>query len=190
MITTSFFDPSAKTGKQHDYKAIVVGTLMPDGIYYVRHAFIRRASTGTILEKAYDLDREFPGLYFGFEENGFQSLYEDLLNFKAQEKGYHLNIVKVTSTANKEVRIESLSGFIERGLIRFRKGYSDMNLLIEQLMDFPHGSHDDGPDALKYAFDLAKNKAIKAAYSSTRKHEPARNSRRYSSSLSHYRRRR
>ena len=169
MITTAFFDPAARTGKQHDYKAIIVGTLMPSGIYYVRYAFIRRASTDTVLEKAYEVDAEFPGILFGFEANGFQLLYEDLLNFKAKEKGYHLNIIKVTSTGNKEARIESLAGYIERGLIRFRKGYSDIDLLIEQLLDFPHGAHDDGPDALQHAFNLARNHAVRAAYSSTRK---------------------
>lgn len=172
MITTAFFDPSARSGKQHDYKAIVVGSLL-NSVYYVRYAYIRRVSVQDVLEQLYRIHAEFPGVLIGREENGFQVLYKDLLDYKARDKGYPLPTYGMTSTGNKEARIESLSGFVESGHIRFQKdahGYtSDIGLLVEQMLDFPNGKHDDGPDALKYAFDMAMNKAVTAAYGSRRK---------------------
>lgn len=172
MITTAFFDPSARSGKQHDFKAIVVGSLV-NAIYYVRYAFIRRCTVQTVLEQLYLIDTRFPGVLIGFEENGFQVLYKDLLDYKAREKGYPIRVHGMTSTGNKEARIEGLSGFVENGAILFqkeKKGYtSDIGILVEQMLDFPNGAHDDGPDALKYAFDLARDKARKAAYASKRK---------------------
>jgi len=172
LITTAFFDPSARSGKRHDFKALVVGSLI-NAIYYVRYAFIRKCTTQAVLEQLYVIERKFPGVLIGFEENGFQVLYKDLLAYKAKEKGYAIRINGMTSTANKEARIEGLSGFVENGSIVFQKdenGYtSDIGLLVEQMLDFPSGKHDDGPDALKYAFDLARDKARKAAYASSRK---------------------
>jgi predicted phage terminase large subunit-like protein len=177
LITTSFYDPAARDGKQHDYKAIVLGSLLPNGIYYVRYAYIRKTSVDQVLEKAYALDAEYDDLYFGFETNGFQVLYETLLQYKAKEKGYSLNIYKETSVSNKGSRIESLSGLIENGIIRFKKKnlteyYSDITLLAEQLLEFPNGEHDDGPDALYYAYKMAKNKAMRAAYGSSKNKPP------------------
>jgi len=183
MITTSFYDPSARESKRHDYKAIVLGSLLPSGIYYVRYAFIRHATTDTVLEKAYDLDQEYADLLFGFEDNGFQVLYEKLFEYKRQEKGYALTIQRMTSTGNKNARIEGMSGLIERGILRFRqeggRWYSDIGLLLEQLLAFPHGDHDDGPDALYYAFQMAKGKAMRPAYGTARKQEAPRRSDRH-----------
>jgi hypothetical protein len=42
-------------------------------------------------------------------------------------------------------------------LIRFQKGHSDQDLLVEQLIYFPSTTvNDDGPDALEGAVDLAE----------------------------------
>jgi len=150
MITTAFYDPAAREGKQHDYKAIVVGTLL-NSVYYVRYAFIQRCSTRDVLEQLYTVDARFPGVFQGFEANGFQSLYSLLLEYKAQEKGFPIRIETRTSTGNKYVRIEGLEGFVNNGQILFQKsgsGYdSDIGLLIDQLEDFPNGAHDDQVDA-------------------------------------------
>jgi hypothetical protein len=50
---------------------------------------------------------------------------------------------------------------VERGQIKFRKGHSDQDLLVEQLSFFPSKSfHDDGPDALEGAVRLATSYAL------------------------------
>ena len=51
----------------------------------------------------------------------------------------------------------SLSPLLERGKIRFIRGHSDQELLVEQLLYFPSRTlHDDGPDALEGAVSLAQ----------------------------------
>jgi predicted phage terminase large subunit-like protein len=63
----------------------------------------------------------------------------------------------VTHRIAKETRVASLSPLLERGKIRFIRGHSDQELLIEQLLFFPSRTlHDDGPDALEGAVDLAR----------------------------------
>lgn len=120
MITTAFFDPAARSGAQHDFKAIVVGTLI-NRIFYVRHAFIRKCSVQDVLSKLYAIHADFPDVWMGCEVNGFQILYKDLLDYKAQSVGYRLHIDPITSTGSKAAGIESLSGYLEAGDILFER---------------------------------------------------------------------
>jgi len=54
--------------------------------------------------------------------------------------------------------VAGLSPLLERGKIRFIRGHSDQELLIEQLLYFPSRTlHDDGPDALEGAIRLAQD---------------------------------
>ena len=175
MITTCFYDPAAGETKQHDFKAIVLGSMV-NGIYTVRWAWIKQEKTvNDVLDEMYRIDKEFPGVHQGFETNGFQRLYKELLKNKAEKQGYPIRTLGINSVGSKFSRIESLAGFLEDGYIRFLyDGHypGDIGLLIEQLIDFPHGAHDDGPDALYYAFNMARDKAMTAAYGSARK-DPA-----------------
>lgn len=173
MITTAFYDPAAGETKRHDFKAIVVGSML-NGVYYVRYAYVKQeTSANDVVEELYRLDAAYPGIIQGFEKNGFQVLYKELLANKAEKKGYPISVAGITSVSNKYSRIESLGGFVEDGSIQFAKdvdGYtSDIGILAEQLLDFPNAAHDDGPDALYYAFNMARDKAMRAAYGSRRK---------------------
>lgn len=162
MMTTAFFDPAARSGQQHDFKAIVLGSLV-NRLFYVRYAFIRRCSVQAVLDELYVIHARFPDARLACEVNGFQILYKDLLEYKSEKMGFRLHIDAITSTGNKAAGIESLSGYIETGAILFEKdqdGYtSDIPILLEQLLEFPHGKHDDGPDALYHAHLLARQRA-------------------------------
>ena len=60
----------------------------------------------------------------------------------------YLPIKGIKPKVSKELRIQKLSPLIENGLIRFRR---NQKLLIDQLIEFPKGAHDDLPDALEMA---------------------------------------
>jgi predicted phage terminase large subunit-like protein len=69
----------------------------------------------------------------------------------------YLPIKGVTHRIAKETRVAVLSPMFERGKIRFIRGHSDQEKLIEQLLYFPSRTlHDDGPDALAGAVQLAQ----------------------------------
>ena len=54
--------------------------------------------------------------------------------------------------AKKEDRIQILEPLFETGYLRLKRS---QRLLLEQLLVFPQGEHDDLPDALASAVDLA-----------------------------------
>jgi predicted phage terminase large subunit-like protein len=91
------------------------------------------------------------------EDNLFQRLLLKEFDRLGQELGQLLPIKGVTHRVAKETRVAGLSPLLERGRLRFIRGHSDQELLVEQLLYFPSRTlHDDGPDALEGAVRLAQ----------------------------------
>ncbi|HHL71363.1 MAG TPA: hypothetical protein ENJ29_02530 [Bacteroidetes bacterium] len=149
----SFLDPSAGGRSTNDYKALV--TVGWTGEYYdVLNCWERKTSTDHMLRATYNRYNELRPHYIGLEINGFQSLLKREFQRAAKKFGFQLPIKPVVQKENKELRIERLSPLVESGLIRFVEGAGDIDLLIEQLLDFPDAAHDDGPDALAGAIEI------------------------------------
>lgn len=96
-------------------------------------------------------------LCLAVETNVFQVVLKDMLEEISRRERLFIPIRGVKNFADKTARIASLSALIENGTILFRRdrrdvtGCTSQRLLIEQLIEFPKGSHDDGPDALEMA---------------------------------------
>ncbi|HLP66359.1 MAG TPA: hypothetical protein VK181_02445 [Rhizobium sp.] len=97
---------------------------------------------------------------FGVEVNGFQEWFSDELDEQSSAQGYDLPIVKVENKLDKFSRVARLSPIAEGGRLWFppedHEAWDEsMKLLIRQMIEFPEGRHDDGPDALAMAVDLS-----------------------------------
>jgi len=86
----------------------------------------------------------------------FQQVLKQWLDELSRERRLYLPTVEVKHTSDKVMRISRLSPLMERGDILLKR---DMTRLIQQLIDFPMGDHDDGPDALEMAVDIARKMA-------------------------------
>lgn len=151
----SFLDPSIGQTSKSDFKAII--TVGWSGEYYdVLHAWLRKCSIDAMIRAAYRIYSNYKPFQVGLETNNFQALLKREFNRAAgkREFGFHLPIKGVVQKENKVLRIERLSPLVENGKIRFLKGAGDADLLLDQLLDFPDGAHDDGPDALEGAISL------------------------------------
>lgn len=175
-IDISFYDPAARDTLKHDYKAIVLLSLATNGLAYVRDAWVRRLSVDAVIDKVYAHHGEFPSFEQWFEANGFQVLYKEIFKLKARDYGFELHLREYTTTQNKIMMIEGLSGFIETGRIRFKqtpdgRWYGDIGMVIDQLIHFPQAKRDDGADALSKAHAIALHRSRTAAYGASRKPE-------------------
>jgi predicted phage terminase large subunit-like protein len=156
-------DPSMESGASNDYKAIITIGIDLDGIIYVLDAFIRHCSVDTMARVGYTRYEEFNPLVMSMEENALGEFASSPFKLAAVDKKYQLPLKGIKQTIAKESRIGRISPHVERGLIRFRKGHSDQDLLVEQLIYFPSSTvNDDGPDALEGAVDLAEKGAYQA----------------------------
>jgi len=152
----SFLDPSAKSGESNDYKAIItVGLNTDDMLFDCLHAWIRHATVNEMLDACYRISGEYGGT-LGIEENMLEDFLYHAFDNAARERKAYLPLKGVRHTTQKEGRIiATLSHLIEFGKLRFVKGHSDQDLLVEQLIYILDSNiNDDGPDALEGAVSL------------------------------------
>ena len=160
-----YTDPSMESGASNDYKAIITLGKDDEGIMYVLDAFLRHCSIDTMARVGYSRYEEFRPVGFGLEENALGEFAQSPYKLVAKEKHYQLPIKGIKHATNKEARVGRLSAFVERGILRFRKGHSDQDLLVEQLIFFPTSTvNDDGPDALEGAVAMAEGPGSMGLY--------------------------
>jgi len=150
-------DPSLGEGETCDYSAFVMLMLDRQGILWV-DADLERRDTHRIAVDAVRLGRSFNPLTLCVEANGFQRLLADPIARLSRQAGLMLPIEGWTNTASKATRIRSLAPYLARGEFRFRRHSPGTALLIEQLKGFPTCKHDDGPDALAMALEVARSR--------------------------------
>lgn len=158
LVVAGFFDPSLETGATSDYKAfITVGLDRREMVFYLLDAVIQKTTLEQIMRTIFNRHQQFGHQLVGVEDNLFQRLLLKEFDRIGVERGQLLPLRGVTHRIAKETRVASLSPLMERGKIRFIRGHSDQELLVEQLLYFPSRTlHDDGPDALEGAVGLAQ----------------------------------
>ncbi|MCQ4575250.1 MAG: phage terminase large subunit [Candidatus Brocadiales bacterium] len=161
LLIATAIDPALGSSSSGDYSAMVtVGQV--GGKIYVLEADIKRRRPAAIADAAVRNFQRWSGhsdgeeaskkkshfLCLAVETNVFQVVLKDMLEDISRREKLFIPIRGVKNFSDKTARIASLSALIENGTILFNR---DLKLLIEQLIEFPRGSHDDGPDALEMA---------------------------------------
>ena len=147
-------DPSKGTGtKWGDDSAFAWIVHGKDGKFYIDADMANDRHAGLIIDTAIDLQMRWNFAAMGIETNEYEGLLcEDLL-LKSGALGITLPIVQIASKLNKQIRIRQLTPLLASDLLRFKGGSPGARKLVAQLMDFPNGDHDDGPDALHMAVE-------------------------------------
>ncbi len=157
QFKTIALDPSkGRDARQGDYSAFVVLGIDSGGLLYVE-ADLSRRPTPQIVADGAALCRRHQAAAFGVEANQFQELLADEFVAEFARQGIHECVpAAMHNYANKQMRIRRLGPYLSQRRLRFLSGSASTQLLVDQLRDFPLGSHDDGPDALEMAVRLAE----------------------------------
>lgn len=147
-------DPSlGKQGRGRDYTGIV--TVLREkhkGTMYVIHTDISRRTPDQIVETVIQLHKRFNYVQFGFEINQFQEVLAEQLRKTSRMRGQQVPIVPIRNTIDKISRLQRLQPVLSAGTVLLSRRHP---MLLDQLLAFPHGAHDDGPDALEMAVQTA-----------------------------------
>ena len=148
-------DPSlGKAGRGADDTAII--SLLRDdrtSMLYVLDADIRRRKPSTIISGVIEYDRLRHYARFGVEVNQFQEFLADELRRQSDLVSAHVPVSNIRHTTDKLGRIQRLQPLVSSGTLRFSRRHLR---LFEQLRQFPHAAHDDGPDALEMAVETSR----------------------------------
>jgi predicted phage terminase large subunit-like protein len=151
-------DPSlGKKGRQHDDTAIITLAKDASGVHYVLDADIRKRKPDEILDTVASYHTRRGYQRFGFEVNQFQEFLGDELIKRSRAAGVEVPVYKIAHTTDKLLRIQTLQPLVSSGGIRFSRRHA---VLLEQLRQFPHGAHDDGPDALEMAIEAGRHAVV------------------------------
>jgi predicted phage terminase large subunit-like protein len=157
-IRTIALDPSkGRDARRGDYSAYVMLAVDRDGMIYVE-ADLARRPTPQMVADGVALCSRFCPTAFGVEANQFQELLcgEFAAEFVRQRIG-HIVPAAIHNQTGKLVRIRRLGPYLSQRRLRFLASSPATRLLVDQLRDFPTGTHDDGPDALEMALRLAED---------------------------------
>jgi len=167
-VILSYLDPSFKSKKNADHKALVLLGLKGGEIHVIK-VWCNKATVHEMVMWHYELDaylkRHQVAAEMYMEEVFLQDLLYDDFNEAAKEKGFPIPIKGDTrKKPDKDARIEATSGHFERGSVYFNELEASNHHMIrlkEQFLLFEPGSNGikkDSPDAFEGALYKAKEK--------------------------------
>jgi predicted phage terminase large subunit-like protein len=154
-------DPSlGKKSKRHDPSAIVAGRYK-GGRIYLEIGDIEKRVPDKIINDVLDYHERDQFRAFGVEAVQFQEFFATSLVNEAHRRNLTLNVVQLRPHIDKMLRIQTLQPWIKNGWIVFKR---HMRALIDQLIHYPMGDHDDGPDALEQLKSLIEAALARLVY--------------------------
>lgn len=158
----AYIDPSWKSSKKADYKAVKVWAKKNTELHHL-FAFVRQCSLAEMVRWCYDLyerTRDICSIKFFMETSFMQDMMLEEFSTEGSLRGYQLPIRGDNrKKPDKFQRIEAVSPLWERGFVFYNANMQndkDMLTGIEQTLAFERGSssHDDAPDADESAIFL------------------------------------
>ena len=143
-------DPASSTKQTADYSVIFNIGIDPEGNRYVLPYYRKRATPLNLAEAIVNNFRKYRSQKTRIESVGYQEMLREYVIKRCEDEKLFiagLNI-KENPRNSKSRRLESLQPIFARGQVHIKK---DMQDLLNELLLFPRGKHDDLLDGFYYA---------------------------------------
>lgn len=143
-------DPASSTRQTADYSVIFNIGVCPEGNRYVLPYYRKRAKPLDLAEAIVDNFRKYRSEKTRIESVGYQEMLRQYVIKRCEDEKMFipgLNIKEMPRNS-KSRRLESLQPLFARGQVHIKK---DMQDLMNELLLFPRGKHDDLLDGFFYA---------------------------------------
>lgn len=157
-------DPAQSKKNHSDFSAVVcVARVEEDSKLYIVDCFAKRIGYRELIETLFSFTNSCCNLFKDvkienilFEDNAFQYIIKEEFEKLVIERGVNLPVKGIKNIVNKNLRISSIYPSLESKSILFRES-SQQNMLINQLVTFPHCAYDDICDALATAINSIRS---------------------------------
>lgn len=167
-------DHAVATGQRNDFSVFLkVGVDKQDNIYITDCFWQKVASDAAVeamLAMAGGAEDKRPLLWWA-ERGHISKSIGPFLYKRMTETGIFINLREVTPAVDKEQRAQSIAARVAMGKVYIPNGPIWAERLIDQMLAFPNGTHDDAVDALAY-IGLGLQSQFGASAPSPKKVEP------------------
>ena len=132
-------DPAVTTAKRSDYTGIAIVSQGYDGTIYVRHAEQVKEASDALSDRVAQLVDDYDCQILVIETNQGGDLWRQVF------KDVPCKYVSIRATEKKELRAQRVADYYKRGEVKHTKHF---HIAEEQMLAFPHVTHDDVVDAI------------------------------------------
>lgn len=144
-------DPAISLSDKADYFVLLtLGLHKRSGDLYVVEIIRSRLSFDEQVRVIIDSASRWNPVRVGIEAVAYQAGLADAVAARTP-----LPLARIQANCDKFMRAQRLSAVVENGKVKLRRGDRRAGVLRDELLEFPHGAHDDCVDALAYAVELA-----------------------------------
>lgn len=159
MSYVGFWDPAGGTG-DGDYSAIVTLGIDRWGYAHMVEALMSQSrAPSQQAADAHDAAARWGWQYAGIEDDTFKAMMAAWRSEQAAREAAGVQVrtvaLGIRQRRKKEHRLVGLEPLISNGWLRFDRAACPEELRV-QLYAIPHGAHDDGPDAIEGALQVAR----------------------------------
>jgi phage terminase large subunit-like protein len=153
LSTTLTIDRAYSKEHTADFTGFTVVSVDQENNWYVRHAEQFKGTEGEIIQKIFDMKAFYHPQRIGIEQKAFEYTIKPALDDEMRKRNQFFLVEPLKDGGrNKNTRIEGLVPRFETKSIYLK---ATQTALIDQLITFPKGIHEDIIDSLAYHLELA-----------------------------------
>lgn len=151
-------DPSASIKEQGDHIGIATVGADSEGRLFIGRVIETNLSFRKFIDAIFALAEHIRPAKIGVESVFYQNvLHQELVRINREERRY-LPFAEQRTIKDKVTRFLSLSVLMENGYLWFEENNPEHEQLLNQMLEFPDGAHDDLIDALDFAVTASRRK--------------------------------